>query len=106
MTDHIHGCLNCRPDMVPDFSRDDPRYHDGQNCRDEEHGFSAYAFVDGVDAHYFTSAFEGTEGWVLHAGYREQTGQIHGCPCDGGVCVEPRFGRVEVRHVEKGHVWS
>lgn len=103
MTEHVHGCLICRPDMVPDFSHDDPRYCDGAKCRDAGHGGICYAFVDGVDVHYCLAAFEGPEGWALHAGDRGRTDLIHLCPCgdpdrDAAVCVEPRFGRVEIRH--------
>jgi hypothetical protein len=109
MTEHIHGCLNCRPDMVPDLDRDDPRYHDGQKC-----GSTLRATVDGVVPGYHKGVFEGPDGWVLLACEGFEAGLIHECPnCttrgpaeeDGyrpllhhEVCVEPRFGHVEVIH--------
>lgn len=97
MTEHIHRCLSCRPDMVPDFDRNDPRYHDGEKCG---HGLTIR--VDGVELSYTKGAFEGHEGWVIFAG--ESIEAIHPCSCadrttgQGMTCLEPRFGHVEVVH--------
>ena len=108
MMEHIHGCLTCRPDMVPDFSRDDPRYHiyvSSSKCA------SAFrVLVDGIDVGYTQGAFEGPEGWALVAGADVE--KVHDCPnCTADreyqgyqvadrqrVCVEPRFGRVVAQH--------
>lgn len=109
-TEHVHGCLNCRPDMVPDFSKDDPRYHDSAKC-----GSTLRATVDGVVPGYHKGVLEGPEGWVLLACEGFEASLIHECPtCStyaplaGGsgtyltgeyhICVEPRFGHVEVIH--------
>jgi hypothetical protein len=111
MTEHIHGCLICRPDMVPDFSRDDPHYHDGQKCAN---GWLAVT-VNGEPIAYTIGMYEGAEGWVLYAGYPAEN--VHPCPNHftyltttqgepylpigawDHICVEPRFGRVEVDHI-------
>lgn len=109
MSEHVHGCLTCRPDMVPDFSRDDPRYHDGVKC-----GAPLQATVDGVVPGYHRGVLEGPEGWVLLACEGFNTALVHECPtcttrepaeADGfrrllhyEVCVEPRFGNVAVIH--------
>ena len=101
-TAHTHGCLNCRPDMVPDFTRDDPRYHDGNKCQS---GFCV--LIDGSDVRYTCGAFEGPEGWARFAG--ASAVDIHECPTcttrDAAgfiehweTCVEPRFGFVVVQH--------
>lgn len=92
---HVHGCLNCRPDMVPDFDPADSRYHRygyGAACR------SAFrVLVNGSDVSYTRSAFEGVEGWTLFAGATAD--DIHPCTCASDeICVEPRFGSVEIRH--------
>ncbi len=103
-TVHTHGCLNCRPDMVPDFTRDDPRYHDYETC-----GVTLQATVDGVVPGYHKGVYEGADGWVLLASEGLDTSLIHDCPtcttrdAEGfiahhEVCVEPLFGRVEVIH--------
>lgn len=106
MSEHVHGCLNCRPEMVPDFSRDDPRYHDG-----EKSGHDWAALVDGVDVGYTRGVFEGSEGWALVAGPGYDIERVHHCPncttyrvLDDGyevfdehqVCVEPCFGVVTI----------
>lgn len=107
MTEHVHGCLNCRPDMVPEFRRDDPRYHDYEVC-----GTTLYATVDGVKPGWHKGVFEGEDGWVLLACEGFDVEAIHACPTcttygthDGHpiieqyqTCLEPRFGRVEVHH--------
>lgn len=104
MSEHVHGCLNCRPDMVPGFNRDDPRYH-GAHC-------AAPSFrvkVDGVEPGYTNGAYEGAEGWALLASRGFVPGSVHECPnctirrSDGLLahyanCVEPIFGNVEVIH--------
>jgi hypothetical protein len=109
MTEHVHGCLSCRPDMVPDFERTDDRYHDGEKC---DH--SVYALVNGVDPGYTTGIFEGPDGWVLSASRGYDASRVHPCPnhrqrVDEAIdpiaaiqrveiCVEPVFGNVEARH--------
>jgi len=105
MSEHVHGCLTCRPDMVPDFSRDDTRYHDGEKC-----GVTLNATVDGVSLGYHTGVFEGPDGWVLLVSEGFDLEQAHYCPTctpldDEGfvirtssLCVTPRFGRVVVTH--------
>lgn len=109
MAEHVHGCLICRPDMVPDFDRDDPRYHDGEKC-----GATLRATVDGVVPGYHKGVFEGVDGWVLLACEGFDAALVHECPtcttrgpADAGgfrpleryeVCVEPRFGNVAVIH--------
>jgi hypothetical protein len=92
-TPHIHGCLNCRPDMVPDFTRDDPRYHDGEKCL-----HLVYALLDGADPGYTTGIFEGPDGWVLSVDDGYDTSTVHQCSCGEGTCAVPRFGNVEARH--------
>jgi hypothetical protein len=78
--------------MVPDFSPDDSRYHDGVKC-----GSFSDVLLDGEPIQYTHGVFDGPEGWVLYAGF--PTERVHSCPNDPGeVCVEPRFGRVEVGH--------
>jgi hypothetical protein len=85
MAEHVHGCLSCRPDMVPDFSKDDPRHN-------------VHAFISGIEISYTRGIFEGREGWVLYAG-DNKADEIHPCPCSrASVCVEPRFGGVTVLH--------
>lgn len=99
MSEHIHGCLTCRPDMVPDFSRDDPRYHDGGKC---VHRILRVT-VNGAEPGYTQGAFEGPEGWVLFVG--ANAGEVHPCACfnretgQGTTCQEPRFGVVTVEHM-------
>jgi hypothetical protein len=107
MAEHVHGCLNCRPDMVPDFSRDDPRYHDGTKCRtaDGRRPLNWIVSIDGVTLGYTSGVFEGREGWALYAGEPDRAVLIHHCPNsrDCGVCVEPRFGVITVEHNETVH---
>lgn len=105
MLEHVHGCLSCRPGMVPSFSPDDGRYHRYERC-----GVTFRAFVDGADPGYTQGVYEGPEGWVLFCG--ATTEEIHDCPncttyheVDGyrvadhrEICVVPIFGAVEVRH--------
>lgn len=97
MNEHVHGCLGCRPDMVPDFDRDDPRYHDGVKC-----GFGAACGDDiRIDGQRFVGYtkgwFEGREGWVLVVSEERKTDQVCVCPCDAhNVCLTPRFGVVTV----------
>jgi len=108
MTEHVHGCLNCRPDMVPDFSKDDPRYHAYEKC-----GATLRVMVGGRDAGYTRGAFEGFEGWALVVAADGRAESVHDCPsCSGplpaiegsvpgyqhSICMEPRFGRVGVIH--------
>ena len=107
MTEHIHGCLNCRPEMVPDCDRADPRYHDGAKCGSATFGV---VLINGAPISYTLGVFEGPEGWVLFPG--ATTDAVHLCPnCTTyseyqgyqvidhhEVCVEPRFGRVEIHH--------
>ena len=94
MAEHVHGCLTCRPEMVPDFSRDDPRYHSyaTEKCR------SAFrVLVNGADAALTRGVFEGREGWALIAG--NTTADVHDCPRGSwSPCIEPRFGTVTVIH--------
>lgn len=103
MPEHIHGCLNCRPEMVPDFDPADSRYH----AYPTKCGTTLRATVNGVEPGYHKGVFEGEDGWVLFAG--ATTDEIHTCPncttrdADGflighTVCVEPRFGHVAVIH--------
>lgn len=91
MTEHIHRCLSCTPDMVPDFDRADPRYHDGEKC-----GPLVRVSLDGAEMTYAGGIFEGQEGWLLFAG--AAVDDLHQCPCGADVCVETRFGRAEVAH--------
>lgn len=98
MSEHVHGCLTCMPDMVPDFDRDDPRYHDGEKC---VHRITK-VLVDGVEIGYTKGIFEGPEGWALFVG--KDASEVHHCSCfnrdtlQGMVCLEPRFGVVTVEH--------
>jgi hypothetical protein len=108
MPEHVHGCLNCRPDMVPDFDPADSRYHNRSDLKKCASTFSV--LVDGAAVGCTQGAFEGAEGWALSAG--AEVGDIHECPaCTTytmvrgdrviehlAVCVEPRFGHVEVHH--------
>src|SRR4051812_44619555 len=97
MTEHVHGCLSCRPDMVPDFDRADPRYHDGEKCPRYRWGA---VLPDGAEPGFTKGVFEGAEGWVLYAlGGPGDTDAMHQCPCKASVCVEPRFGVVTVEHL-------
>lgn len=92
MAKHVHGCLDCRPDMVPDHEASDPRFHDYPKC-----GITFRVTLDGADQGYTRGAFEGREGWVLCAG--ATVDDVHVCPCGSDtVCVEPRFGAVAVSH--------
>lgn len=107
MADHVHGCLSCRPDMVPDFDRADPRYHDGEKC-----GRLLSVTLDGNPTGYTAGVFEGDEGWILQASETLDASLVHPCPnCTTYTayegerfvdrwepCVEPRFGRVAVVH--------
>lgn len=104
MTEHVHGCLNCRPDMVPEFRQDDPRYHDADVC-----GTPLRGTVDGVEPGYHKGVYEGEDGWVLLACEGFNVELIHPCPtcttydAEGftenyEVCLEPRFGLVAVTH--------
>jgi hypothetical protein len=94
MSEHIHGCLTCRPDMVPDFDADDPRYHKSGKC---SHSYShGPAMVDGIPVSYTNGVFEGPEGWALFAG--ATTADIHKCACGTWSCVEPRFGHARGEH--------
>jgi hypothetical protein len=104
MPEHVHRCLSCTPDMVPDFDRADPRYHEGEKC-----GSILNVTLDGQEISYTRGIFEGREGWVLFAG--ADTESVHHCPTcttrtDEGfiaryeVCVEPLFGVVTVEHSE------
>ena len=94
MPEHVHGCLTCRPDLVPDFDRADPRYHGYPKCHGSDWGT---VLLDGEPIAYTSGVFEGPDGWVLFAGLPGN--DVHTCPCDGGgACVEPRFGHVGMRH--------
>jgi hypothetical protein len=108
MAEHVHGCLNCRPDMVPDFSRDDPRYHDYHKC-----GVAFTATVDGIAAGYTHGVFEGPEGWALVCAADSNIESVHDCPpCSGplpddgsgypgyqhSICLTPAFGVIVVTH--------
>jgi hypothetical protein len=95
MAEHVHGCLNCRPDMVPDFDRADPRYHDGSKC-----GSGMFSVrVDGVEPGYTCGVYEGAEGWALVAGSTTEVVHVHSCAGGTDVCYQPRFGKVEVTHL-------
>lgn len=100
--DHVHGCLACRPDMVPDFQKADRRYHSYEVC-----GTTLAVRLDGIDPGYTDGVYEGNEGWVLFVGVTHE--EIHACPnclvrdADGflahhTLCVEALFGRVTVIH--------
>lgn len=109
MPEHVHGCLNCRPDMVPAFDRADPRYHAYPKC-----GSTLAVTVNGKDAGYTNGAFEGPEGWALLCAEGTLNADlVHPCPtCKDGLpkdaegftigewplCVTPVFGRVDVIH--------
>ncbi len=105
MAEHVHGCLNCRPEMVPDFDRTDPRYHDYEKC-----AVTLRATVDGAVPGYHKGVYEGADGWVLLACEGFDASLVHECPtCTTyddlrgsvgtySVCVEPRFGTVAVVH--------
>lgn len=104
MAEHVHGCLNCKPEMVPDFSKDDPRYHAYEKC-----GVTLRATVDGIEPGYHKGIFEGVDGWVLLACEGFDAEQVHDCPsCTTrtsdafldryATCLTPRFGKVEVIH--------
>lgn len=100
MSDHVHGCLTCRPDMVPDFSKDDPRFHISEKCRTER-GFGQIhrVMLDGVPLVLTAGHFEGAEGWALEIA--EGINAAHYCPCDSkNTCVKPNFGVVASEHVE------
>jgi hypothetical protein len=98
MTEHIHRCLSCTPDMVPAFDRADPRYHDGEKC---VHRITK-VLVNGAEIGYTQGAFEGPEGWALFVG--ADIHEVHPCACydrstgQGMTCQEPRFGVVTVEH--------
>lgn len=110
--EHVHRCLNCTPDMVPSYSEDDERYHDGKVC-----GVTYTYTFDGSPGGYCTGAFEGPDGWILYAGARPE--DVHVCPtccpdnlelrdargplAHSDVCIEPRFGSVVVIHGCPGH---
>lgn len=111
MPEHIHDCLNCRPDMVPDFDRADPRFHGDGKClrADGIESMVHHVFLDGSEIAYTRGAFADREGWALFAG--ATVAEVHTCPtcttrdADGflvsaPVCVEPRFGAVTVVHLE------
>lgn len=89
MSEHVHACLSCRPDMVPDFDPTDPRYHRTDKCG-ASHG---PALVGGVPVTYTAGVFEGPEGWALFCGATAD--EVHACSCTN-LCAEPRFGRVEI----------
>lgn len=94
MSEHVHGCLTCRSDMVPDFDKADPRYHDGEKC-----GYTPYALIDGVDPGYTAGIFEGPAGWALVAGATTDGIDTHICASgQHNACLTPVFGHVEVRH--------
>lgn len=99
MSEHVHGCLNCRPDMVPDFRKDDPRYHDGEKCRTGRDFAQIHRVtLNGAELAWTHGHFEGTEGWALFIG--EAINLAHPCSCvNGGVCVEPCFGVVASEHM-------
>jgi hypothetical protein len=78
--------------MVPDFDPADERYHQWGKC-----GPLTLVTLDGVVQSYSVGVFEGPDGWVLFAGATMQ--DTHMCPSHPDtLCVEPRFGRVEVVH--------
>lgn len=98
MSEHVHACLNCQPDMVPDFDRADPRYHGAPKCLPgRSHG---PAMVDGAPVSYTNGVFEGPEGWALFAGATDE--DVHRCACGAWSCVEPRFGHVEIACPARG----
>lgn len=102
MTEHVHGCLSCKPDMVPDFDRADPRYHDSEKCGHLAHG---PAMVNGAPVSYTDGVFEGAEGWALFAG--ATVDDVHSCSCTDAWehhCAEPRFGHVEIACPQRGEV--
>ena len=92
MSEHKHSCLSCTPEMVPDFRRDDPKYHDKQKCHT-----TLRAAVDGVDPGYTQGMYEGREGWAIVINGDIDT--MHACPCgEHLMCVSPLFGVVTVVH--------
>lgn len=116
-SEHVHGCLNCRPDIVPDFDKADPRYHGAETCGTVVHG---PAMVDGVPVSYTQGVFEGLEGWALFVGVT--AADVHPCPTCATcytttqgdpyystdswdhICIEPRFGYVTIACQARGEV--
>jgi hypothetical protein len=99
MSEHIHRCLDCTPDMVPAFDQEDPRYHAGGKC---VHPITK-VMVNGVVVEGYTQGvFEGPEGWALFVGTNVH--EVHPCAChnretwQGMTCQEPLFGVVTVEH--------
>lgn len=101
MAEHQHACLACRPEMVPDFDRADPRYHHFKKCRiDQRYSQSHVVHLDGEVIPLTSGHFEGAEGWALVPGPTPD--EVHACGCGAGnTCVEPRFGVVTSAHVAK-----
>lgn len=96
--EHVHRCLSCAPDMVPDFDRADPRYHDSGKCHQGGRLFHAVT-IDGAEISYTSSHFEDSEGWALFVGATAD--DMHMCSCGSkSMCSEPRFGVVTSRHLE------
>jgi hypothetical protein len=94
LSEHIHGCLNCRPTMVPPFSKNDDRYHDRKKCNR-----CFLVKLNDLLAGYTIGVLEGNDGWILAASRTFDTTEIHECPnCVNEICIEPMFGKVEVQH--------
>lgn len=93
MTTHVHQCLDCTPEMVPDYDKADVRYHGADKCvPGYAHGV---ALVDGKPVSYTCGIFTGREGWALFVG--KTIDDIHWCTCGSkAFCSTPVFGKVEV----------
>lgn len=96
MATHTHACLPCTPELVPDHSRTDPKYHEFDTWG--KPGEPRVTVDDKPVEGRVVGAYEGAEGWALRAGRRPE--DVHVCPDAGGaaptICVEPVFGRVKV----------
>jgi hypothetical protein len=80
--------------MVPPFSKDDKRYHSYTECKT-----LIDVFLDRQPTGYTQGVFTGEEGWILAASKTLDISEVHTCPsCHPNLCVEPIFGRVEVKH--------
>jgi hypothetical protein len=113
MAKHVHQCIQCHPEIIPEYDKDDPRYKRGN----VKTGYFL-TFVDDVDVGYTMGVYTGEDGWAIVPSsnkggqYRSSTLEdIHDCPncivthADGSVeiaytCIEIKRGFVRIEYLK------
>lgn len=96
---HVCQCLNCKPDIIPDYDVHDPLIHFRGKCRT-----TFKVLNNGIDVGYTSGVTkEGIEGFYLSAGESMEDIHTHTCSSPNGevnysTCLELRFGNIMVIH--------